>query len=421
MDNGPMNADPIVLVTLSGADREGSLQSLLAALEQGSTAVLDVGQAVVHQEFTLGLLIRLNAQESVDAFSVRITRLAESLSHSCRVQPISPQDYAEWVADQGVARHVITLLARHVAPVQLARISAIAATHGLNVAGITRLSGRTPLHQTADLPSTRAIVEFRLRGQLGDAASLRADLVAVSRELGVDIGVQADDAFRRHRRVVAFDMDSTLIKQEVIDELASAYGVGDQVRAITAAAMRGEMDFQQSFRARVKLLKGAPVQLLEDICARIELSEGAERLISTLKTHGYRTAILSGGFQSIGDRLKNRLGIDYVFANRLVADDGRFTGEVEGEIIDGAGKARLLGEIVGKEGLLLAHAVAVGDGANDLPMLSTAGLGIAYHAKPIVAARAGYSINHFGLDAILYLMGFTDRDLILPEATKTPR
>ena len=236
--------------------------------------------------------------------------------------------------------------------------------------------------------------------------------MAIARTEAVDVAVQADDVYRRNRRLVAFDMDSTLIQGEVIDELAAVHGVGPEVAAITAAAMRGELDFNQSFRRRVALLAGARVELLAEVAGRIQLSDGAERLVRTLKRHGYRTAILSGGFQEVGERLRARLGIDVVHANRLATREGRFTGEVVGEVIDGPRKAALLRELVAREGLTLAQSIAVGDGANDVPMLGIAGLGIAYRAKPVVADSADHAISHLGLDAILYLIGFTARDLL---------
>ena len=206
-------------------------------------------------------------------------------------------------------------------------------------------------------------------------------------------------------------MDSTLITEEVIDELAAAHGVGDAVAAITHRAMSGEIDFQESFRLRASLLAGMPVQTLAEVAARVRLNSGADRLIRALQHFGYKTAIVSGGFQYVGEQLQKKLGIDYVFANSLKVSDGVMTGEVEGEIVDAQRKAELLRATAAKEGITLQQTIAIGDGANDLPMLRTAGLGVAFHAKPVVRESARHAISNFGLDAVLYLIGFSDRDI----------
>jgi phosphoserine phosphatase len=206
-------------------------------------------------------------------------------------------------------------------------------------------------------------------------------------------------------------MDSTLINAEVIDELAALHGVRDAVAAITERAMRGELNFRESFRARAALLKGLPEAALARVAESVALNDGAHRLIRSLKHFGFKTAILSGGFQYVGERLKRTLGIDYVFANELEIVDGVMTGEVRGEIVDAEKKAALLQEIAAREGIALEQTIAIGDGANDLPMLSTAGLGVAYHAKPLVKESASHAISNFGLDSVLYLMGFSDRDI----------
>jgi len=202
-----------------------------------------------------------------------------------------------------------------------------------------------------------------------------------------------------------------VIEAEVIDDLAEAGGVGDEVAQITERAMRGELDFGESFRRRMRLLEGLDERVLAEIAANLPITEGAERLISTLSKLGYKTAILSGGFSYFGEYLQKRLGIDYVFANHLDIKNGKLTGEVVGDIVDGERKAQLLRELAAKENIRLEQVVAVGDGANDLPMLSIAGLGIAFRAKPLVRAEAEQAISHLGLDAILYLMGFRDREL----------
>jgi phosphoserine phosphatase len=239
--------------------------------------------------------------------------------------------------------------------------------------------------------------------------SFRRELLEVAAALEVDLAFQQDNMYRRNRRLVAFDMDSTLIEAEVIDELAKAAGVGAEVSAITERAMRGELDFADSFRERVALLAGLPESVLATVAKELKITEGAEHLIATLHALGYKTAILSGGFNYFAHYLQQRLGIDYIYANELDIEDGVVTGRVRGDIVDGQRKAALLRELVAKEGIDLQQVIAVGDGANDLPMLSIAGLGIAFRAKPLVKQSAEQSISTLGLDAILYLLGISDR------------
>lgn len=324
-----------------------------------------------------------------------------------RITPVTPDSYVQWVQAQGRARFIITLLARKITADQLSRVTAVVARHGLNIDGINRLSGRIP---QGELPAlSRACVEFSVRGPLEDSSAFRRDLLEVAAALDVDLAFQQDNMYRRNRRLVVFDMDSTLIEAEVIDELAAEAGVGEQVSAITERAMRGEIDFSESFRARVALLEGLPEAALQQVAARLKITEGAEHLLATLRTLGYKTAILSGGFTYFARDLQARLGIDFVYANELDIADGAVTGKVAGVIVDGARKAQLLRQLAEQEGIDLQQVIAVGDGANDLPMLSIAGLGIAFRAKPLVKQSADQSISTLGLDAILYLLGLSDR------------
>jgi phosphoserine phosphatase len=303
----------------------------------------------------------------------------------------------------------MTLIGRDLHARQLEGLGAIATRHGLNIENIKRLSGRVSLERPD--PELRSCVELSLRGNPDDASALRRELLDLAQALEVDIAFQVDDVYRRNRRLIAFDMDSTLIQTEVIDELASAAGVGREVAAITAAAMNGELDFAQSLRRRVGLLAGLEAKVLGEVADRLPITPGAERLLRTLRSLDYRTAILSGGFSFFGEVLQRRLGIDFMFANELEIEGGRLTGRVRGEIVDGARKAALLRRLAEQEGLRLEQTIAVGDGANDLPMLDAAGLGIAFHAKPRVRASAEQAISTLGLDGILYLIGMSDREV----------
>jgi phosphoserine phosphatase len=326
-----------------------------------------------------------------------------------RLSPVGAQSYREWAAGQGSTRHIVTLLSRRIRGEEIARLSEVVARHGLSIDKITRLSGRVSL-DAADA-TDKACVELSVRGEFPDPEAARREFLALAASLGVDIACQRDSMFRRNRRLVAFDMDSTLIEVEVIDELARHAGVGSEVAAITESAMRGEIDFAQSFRKRVALLEGLDEGVLEEVAQALRLTEGAEKLLAALRRMGLRTAIISGGFGYFGRKVQQRLGIDYVFANELDIEDGRVTGRVRGPVVDGARKAELLRELAQREGISLEQVIAVGDGANDLPMLSIAGLGIAFRAKPLVKASAKHAISTLGLDGILYLLGISDREL----------
>ena len=327
-----------------------------------------------------------------------------------KFRPISHADYEDWVRQQGKSRNIITLMARKLEGRHVAEVTRLIKEQGLNIDKISRLTGRRSLKDT-DGGHVMSVVEFSVRGVPADEERLKLDFIEVSKKCDVDIAFQADNIFRRNRRLVCFDMDSTLIQTEVIDELARRAGVYDEVAAITASAMRGEIDFRESFKRRIGLLKGLDVSVMKDIAENLPLTEGAERLFKTLKKSGYKTAILSGGFTYFGNYLKQKLGIDYVFANELEVKDDRLTGRHVGDIVDGAKKAELLKLLAFKEDIHLEQCIAVGDGANDLPMIQEAGLGIAFHAKPKVKATAQHSISQNGLDTILYLIGFRDREI----------
>jgi phosphoserine phosphatase len=370
--------------------------------------ILDIGQAVIHDTLSFGILVEIPDTEQGKSVLKDILFKGYELDQQVRFTPVSEEDYQQWVGNQGKKRHIVTLLTRKVTAGQLQAVSSITAKYGLNIDHIDRLSGRMPLDTPAD--KGKGCIEFSVRGEAADPQALRAEFLSVAQELNVDIAFQEDSLFRRNRRLAVFDMDSTLIEAEVIDELAKAAGVGDQVSEITERAMAGELDFRASFKERLALLKGLDVSVLDSIGASLRLTEGAETLFAELKRLGYKTAILSGGFTYFAKQLQAKLGIDYVFANELEVVDGKVTGVAVEPIVDAQRKADLLKELAHKEGLRLEQTIAVGDGANDLPMLAIAGLGVAFRAKPLVKQSAKQAISTLGLDGVLYLLGFRDRD-----------
>ncbi|MES3040213.1 MAG: phosphoserine phosphatase SerB [Pseudomonadota bacterium] len=403
----------ILLVSIAGPDRPGISAVLTQALAAHQVNILDVSQAVIHDQLTLGLVIETGGENDSALLMRAVLFEAHALGLQARFTPISADSYHHWVAGHGKVRYILTLLARKVTAEHLAAITRLIADQGLNIDGLQRLSGRVSLEGEHEQAHAKACVEFSVRGEPRNVDAMRSEFLRLAGELGIDIAFQKDNAFRRNRRLVCFDMDSTLIEHEVIDELAKAAGVGEQVAAITERAMQGELDFIQSFEARVALLKGLDASVLESVAQSLQLTEGAEHLMRTLKALGYKTAILSGGFTYFGAYLQQKLGIDYVYANALEIEDGKVTGRVVGRVVDGQRKAELLREIAASEGVNLEQVIAVGDGANDLPMLSIAGLGIAFRAKPLVKANAKQAISTLGLDGILYLLGVRDRDVEL--------
>ncbi|PBP95882.1 phosphoserine phosphatase SerB [Pseudomonas congelans] len=398
----------IVLINITGVDRPGLTAAITGVLAQGGVNILDIGQAVIHDTLSFGILVEI--PDTVQGSSVLkdILFTAYELDQQVRFTAVSETDYQHWVEGQGKARHIVTLLTRKVTAEQLQCVSAITAKYGLNIDQIDRLSGRMPLDTPAD--KGKGCIEFTVRGEPADPKAMQAEFLAVAQDLNVDIAFQEDSLFRRNRRLAVFDMDSTLIEAEVIDELAKAAGVGEQVSEITERAMRGELDFSESFKERLALLKGLDVSVLDEIGASLRLTEGAETLFSELKRLGYKTAILSGGFTYFAKQLQAKLGIDYVFANELEVVDGKVTGVAVEPIVNAQRKADLLRELAHKEGLSLEQTIAVGDGANDLPMLAIAGLGVAFRAKPLVKQSAKQAISTLGLDGVLYLLGFRDRE-----------
>jgi len=402
----------VVLITISGQDRAGLTSALTGILASYDVNVLDIGQSVIHESLTLGFLIE--SPEDAESCSVfkDILFKAHELNLNARFTPITKDEYQHWVNAQGQAKHIVTLLGSQITAKHLSKVTEIVGEHGFNIEQVSRLSGRLSLsEQDQPLLPRGASVQLTLSGDVQDVPAMHARFLHITQELDLDVAVQEDNLYRRSRRLVCFDMDSTLIQVEVIDELAKAAGVGEQVAAITESAMRGEIDFSESFRQRMALLKGMDESVLKDIAENLPVTEGAARLISHLRHFGYKVAILSGGFTYFANFLKEKLGVDYVYANQLDFENGKLTGKVKGEIVDGQMKAKLLQQIAQQEGISTEQVIAVGDGANDLPMLAIAGLGIAFHAKPLVKEQAKHSIANLGLDAILYLLGIRDREL----------
>lgn len=424
-----------ILIRITGQDRPGLTASIMEILAKYDTQILDIGQADIHSTLSLGILIRVDEENSGRVMKELLFKATE-LQVNIGFAPITDEEYEAWVGRQGKNRYILTIIGRHLAAKQIGAATKVIAEQGFNIDSILRLSGRPHLENTGfkfqvsssksqnnmkpetsvsdKKPETgaerqRSCIQFSLRGKLEDRSVLQHELMKISSEFDMDFSFQRDDMFRRMRRLICFDMDSTLIQTECIDELAIRAGVGDQVKAITESAMRGEIDFKESFTRRVALLKGLDVSVMKDIAEHLPITEGADRLMEVLKRCGYKIAILSGGFTYFGEYLQRRWGIDYVYANELEIDEnGKLTGRYVGEIVDGHRKAELLKLIAQVEKVNLAQTIAVGDGANDLPMIAESGLGIAFHAKPRVVATAKQSINTIGLDGVLYFLGFKD-------------
>lgn len=402
----------LILINISGYDHPGVTSALTEILARYDASILDIGQADIHHNLSLGILFRTTADVSGDILKDLLFKAYE-LNVQIRFSPISVDEYSRWVSLQGKNRWIITILGRTLTARHIALVTAEISSQQLNIDGIQRLTGRQPLTD-AEPSRSKSCVELSVRGTPRDYRAMQQRFMDISSSEGFDISLQEDTLYRRCRRLVCFDMDSTLIETEVIDELADAAGVGDRVRAITERAMRGEIDFRESFTERVALLKGLDESVMRDIAEHLPVTEGVDRMMTVLKRAGFKTAILSGGFTYFGEYLKKKYGFDYVYANDLEIVDGKLTGRYLGEIVDGKRKAELLRLLAQFENIDIAQTIAVGDGANDLPMLATAGLGIAFHAKPKVKATAEQSISTIGLDGVLYFIGFKDSFIATP-------
>lgn len=396
----------LILINITGQDHPGVTMALTEILARYDAVILDIGQADIHHNLSLGILFKTESRVSGDIMKELLFKASE-LNVAIRFTPITVEAYNQWVGNQGKNRWNITLVGRHITAGNIANVTRVISEQGLNIDAIQRLTGRMPLEESSR-PKTQACVEFSVRGTPVDFTAMQRRFMELAVTDGIDISLQEDTMYRRCRRLVCFDMDSTLIETEVIDELAERAGVGDRVRDITERAMRGEIDFRESFTERVALLKGLDVSVMKDIAENLPFTKGLERMMQVLKRAGFKTAILSGGFTYFGNYLKQRFGFDYVYANELEIENGRLTGRYLGEIVDGRRKAELLKLLAQFENIDIAQTIAVGDGANDLPMLETAGLGIAFHAKPKVKEAAEQSISTIGLDGVLYFLGFKD-------------
>ena len=398
--------EELILVRITGEDRPGLTASIMEILARYGVDIQDIGQADIHSTLSLGLLIRVEECHSGQVMKELLFK-ATALNVNINFIPVTLEEYENWVSGQGKNRNILTVLGRKLSAKQIGAVTKVIADQGLNIDSILRLSGRASIEHP--MQKSRACIEFSVRGNPHDRQELQGALLRMSKELDIDCSFQTDNMYRRMRRLICFDMDSTLIQTEVIDELAMRAGVGDQVKAITESAMRGEIDFKESFTRRVALLKGLDVSVMREIAENLPFTEGADRMMYVLKKYGYKIAILSGGFTYFGEYIQKRYGIDYVYANELEIDEnGKLTGKYVGEVVDGRRKAELLRLIAQVEKVDLQQTIAVGDGANDLPMLAEAGLGIAFHAKPRVVANAKQSISTIGLDGVLYFLGFKD-------------
>lgn len=414
MNEANVKREELILIRITGQDRPGLTTAVMSILACYNAHILDIGQADIHSTLSLGILIRIDDQGAGQVMKELLFKATE-LGVNIGFAPVTDDEYEDWANRQGKNRYILTIIGRSLSARNIEEATRVITEQGVNIDSILRLTGRQSIRKSNQ--NVRACIEFSLRGTPKDYRQMQADLMQMSHEQGIDFSLQKDNMYRRMRRLICFDMDSTLIQTECIDELAKRAGVGEQVAAITERVMRGEIDFKKSFTERVALLKGLDADVMKDIAETMPITEGVDRLMTVLKQCGYKIAILSGGFTYFGEYLQRKYGIDYVYANELEIDENnKLTGRYIGDIVDGKRKAELLKLLAQVEKVNLAQTIAVGDGANDLPMLSEAGLGIAFHAKLRVQANAEQNITTIGLDGVLYFLGF--KDSYLGEAGK---
>jgi len=399
----------IVLINITGRDRKGLDAKFTGILAEYDVNILDIGQAVIHNHISLGILAEIPKAEDFSSIFKDMLFEGHKMELKVDIQPIKSENYEKWVHAQGKERRIITLLGRRVTAQQISAVASIIAQNRLNIDSITRMTGRISLVKSQINP--RASIQLSVSGTPLNLGEMRRRFMDLSQQAGIDISFHVDNIYRKNMKLVVFDMDSTLIQTEVIDELAKLANAEEQVKKITESAMRGEIDFKESFRKRVALLKGIKEEHLGEIAKNLPLTYGADLVAKTLKGLGYKLGILSGGFTFMGEYLKERLEFDYMYANELDIKDGLVTGEVKNEIVDGKQKAILLRQLAQKENIVLEQTIAVGDGANDLPMITIAGLGVAFNAKPIVKQKASNTLSSVGLDGLLYLIGLHEREI----------
>lgn len=392
------NSDDFIVITVSGPDAPGIVSSITSILSENAVKIIDIEQIVIRKLILLSMLLDLRESKGGQITLLKDLLLgARRLNVELDFKIASDNEHLE---NDKNFMYAVTCLGEKITAQVVAQISNAIYSENVNIERITQLS-------RGELSCIEMIVKTDKTINVQD---MTRKLLSISSEFGVDIAVQKEDIFRRSKRLVVMDMDSTLIQVEVIDELAKAAGSGEEVSGITSKAMNGELSFNESLNKRVELLRGLDENVLDEIYLNIPFTPGAKKLVKILKKLGYKTAVISGGFTFFTDRLKDELGLDYAFANELEIVDGKLTGYVLGEIINGESKAKILEDIAGKEGVSLDQVVAIGDGANDLLMLDKAGLGIAFNAHKTVREKADYNISQKNLDSIIYLLGISEKE-----------
>ena len=392
------NSDDFIVITVNGPDAPGIVSSITSILSENAVKIIDIEQIVIRKLILLSMMLDLRESKGG-----QISLLKDLLLEAKRLNvelDFKIASYDEHLQHDENFMYAVTCLGEKITAQVVAQISNAIYSENVNIERITQLS-------QGELSCIEMIVKTDKTINVQD---MTGKLLSISSDFGVDIAVQKENIFRRSKRLVVMDMDSTLIRVEVIDELAKSAGHGEEVSGITSKAMNGELSFNESLNKRVELLRGLDENVLDEIYHNIPFTPGAKKLVKILKKLGYKTAVISGGFTFFTDRLKNELGLDYAFANKLEIEDGKLTGKVLGEIIDGEFKARILEDIANKENISLDQVVAIGDGANDLLMLDKAGLGIAFNAHKTVREKADYNISQENLDSIIYLLGISEKE-----------